>query len=104
VVDGDRRDQGERGALDHVGGVEAAAEAESAQQINRFFNEMLAAVDPIRLPLGSPLASALDPSTMPAGGFARDVSVVEMARLAVPRIDETFANKPVLEALARMLP
>ena len=36
----------------HAGRQEA--EAESAQQINRFFNEMLAAVDPIRLPLLRP--------------------------------------------------
>ncbi|MHC4065944.1 MAG: protein kinase domain-containing protein, partial [Planctomycetota bacterium] len=76
-----------------------AREAEAAQEINRFFNDMLATVDPMRVRSLSGFAP--EGYTTPAaepGGFGREVSVADMMRMASADTEQRFVGKPELEA------
>lgn len=84
-----------------IGFVRARAEAESAKAINAFFNEMLVSADPMQLRLLSAYAHEAPILFGRTGGFARDVSVAEMARGASAQIDKVFEGKPELAATAR---
>jgi len=85
-------------------------EAESANAINAFFNDMLASVDPMQLRLFSGFApdEELTDASIPheevtlltTGGFGRDISVEQMMRLASANIDAKFVGKPLLKAQA----
>ncbi|MFQ5807491.1 MAG: protein kinase, partial [Phycisphaerae bacterium] len=82
----------------------ATREARAAEEINNFFNSMLAAVDPVRLRRYSGFApehTELPTQTVTDGG--RKVSVAEMLELVADpeEIKRRFAGKPDLEARAR---
>ena len=78
-----------------------AREAKTAKEINAFFNDMLAALDPMQLRLFAGFAP--DEGIMPvtATSLEWDLSVAEMLRRANANIEERFAGKPELEAHAR---
>ena len=79
----------------------ARIEAESAKAINAFFNDMLTSVDPMQVRQLSAFAPDEAVTSFSAGGFARNVSVVEMVRQAALELDEAFIGKPELEAASR---
>jgi len=81
--------------------IRARREAETARTINAFFNKMLASVDPAQLNIATGFREYEELAPVTTKGVARDVSVVEMMRWAAGRIEETFADKPELEALIR---
>ncbi len=83
-----------------VGLIRARAEAESAKAINAFFSNMLISADPLQLRLQSAYAPDVPLPPGLAGGFARDVSVAEMAHGASERIEAAFAGKEKLAATA----
>ena len=88
---------------DHAVAAEQAAkkEAASAKAINAFFNDMLTSADPMQVRLLSAFAPHEGVTTLAVGGFARDVSLAEMARRAAREVDNAFAGKPELEASSR---
>ena len=79
----------------------AAREAESASAINACFNDLLASVDPMQLRMLSAFEPRDRMAPITASGFAHDVSVAEMVRLASTKVDEAFDGKPELRTTAR---
>jgi tetratricopeptide (TPR) repeat protein len=80
----------------------ATREARSASEISAFLNDMLASVDPLQVRRISGFAPpGLAETPTPGGGYGGDVTVAEMMRHASAGIEEKFADKPELEALAR---
>ncbi len=77
----------------------ARQEAESAEQINTFFAEMLASVDPFQIRLRSSLSPT--GSVPDAASASDDISVQQMLLNGLERIDDAFPGKPLLEAEAR---
>ncbi|MHC5212094.1 MAG: serine/threonine-protein kinase [Planctomycetota bacterium] len=81
--------------------VQTVREAEMVRQINTFFSDMLASLDPLQLELGVPDTTPEPPESLQRAGYARDVSIAEMLRWATPRIGRTFIGKPEQEARVR---
>ncbi|UCD75153.1 MAG: tetratricopeptide repeat protein [Phycisphaerales bacterium] len=79
----------------------AEREAAGARAASDYLRNMLASADPMQLREHAAFASDVTSAVTTATGFARDVSVAEMVRLAAGRIDEVFDGKPALEADAR---
>jgi tetratricopeptide (TPR) repeat protein len=77
---------------------EVAREADMVRQINAFFNDMLASLDPLQLEAGASVPRPAPDEPRRPTGYARDVSMAEMLRWAAPRIEHTFAGKPEQQA------
>ncbi|UCF69250.1 MAG: serine/threonine protein kinase, partial [Acidobacteriota bacterium] len=84
-----------------LGMMQARREAAAAQQINTFFSDMLASVDPRYLRHFSGFTAEQDGELESYGELAHDVSVVDMMLRSRDRIASSFDGKPKLEARAR---
>ena len=79
----------------------ARAEADAAAGINAFFNEMLVSVEPQQNSRHSALAPLGQPAEVNGASLEREISVADMLLRNRAGIRESFAGKPVLEAVAR---
>ncbi len=76
------------------------ARADTAR-INTFLNEMLGSVDPLQLYTFSESGSDAYRTPIPTDSLGRDASVEDLMSWAAPRIEDTFGDKPKLEAKLR---
>ena len=79
----------------------AADEAVASASINAFYDEMLLAIDPMRLRERPGFALAGDAMPATAPGLQRDISVDEMLIGASATVEDRFAGKPELAARVR---
>ncbi len=84
-----------------AGFFQSRREANASKAINKFFNGVLASVDPLQLHQYSGFTRSGRADVKSGGGLVQNISVLEMMLKARERIGTSFAGKPVLEATAR---